>query len=80
MLIDTRREPPPSPEPDRSRGWHFDGWRWLTPLCIGLVLIGLSSLFPPLPAYILLIGSLLMIGRGVSRMGGTFQGLRDYHQ
>jgi hypothetical protein len=79
MLIDTRREPPP-PEPNQPRRWHFDGWRWLAPLCIGIVLIAVSSLFPPFPAYILIVGSVVMIVRGVSRMGGSAQGLRDYHQ
>jgi hypothetical protein len=80
MLIDTRREPPPPPEPNQPPRWHFDGWRWLTPLCVGLVLLVSSSLFPPFPAYILIVGALVMIVRGLSRIVGSSQGLRDYHQ
>jgi hypothetical protein len=45
-----------------------------------VVLILLSSLFPPFPAYILIVGALVMIVRGLSRIVGNSQGLRDYHQ
>jgi hypothetical protein len=79
MLIDTRREPPP-PEPNRRRRWHFDGWRWLIPLCVGLGLILLSGLFPPFPAYILILGACVMIVRGLARIVDDSDGLRDYRQ
>jgi hypothetical protein len=80
MLIDTRREPPPPPNPDDSGRWHFDGWRWLVPLVIGAVLMVLSSFFPPLPAYILILGACVLFVRGLGRTVRSTPGLRDYHQ
>jgi hypothetical protein len=80
MLIDTRRDPPPPSEPDRHRHWSFDDWRRFTSLGWGIVLVLLSSVFPPLPAYILLVGACVLIVRGLERIVGDAPGLRDYRQ
>jgi hypothetical protein len=80
MLIDTRREPPPPTDPDGSRHWRWDGWRWFMPLCVGVVLMVLSAVFPPFPAYILILGACVMFVRGLTRVVQNTPGLRDYHQ
>jgi hypothetical protein len=80
MLIDTRGGPPPPPEPDRHRHWRFDAWRRFTSLGLGIVLALLSSVFPPFPAYILLVGACVLIVRGLGRIVGDEPGLRDYRQ
>jgi hypothetical protein len=80
MLIDTRREPPPEPDPHRPGHWHFRGWRWLAPICLSVILFVASSAFPPFPAYILIVGACVMLVRGLGRMVGNTPGLRDYHQ
>ena len=80
MLIDTRRDPPPPPEPGRRRRWSFEGWRRFIALGWGIILVVLSSLFPPFPAYILLVGALVLIVRGLGQIVGNAPGLRDYHQ
>jgi hypothetical protein len=80
MLIDTRRDPPPPSEPDRERPRRFDAWRGFTSLGCGIALVVLSSVFPPFPAYILLVGACVLIVRGLGRIIGDAPGLRDYRQ
>lgn len=50
------------------------------PLCVGVVLMVLSAVFPPFPAYILILGACVMFVRGLTRVVQNTPGLRDYHQ
>ena len=77
MLIDTHDQPP-EPPPDRApRSWPV---RALLLIAGGIVLFALSFVFPPLPAYILLLGACVMIGRGLVRLVPMSSGLKQYRQ
>ena len=77
MLIDTHDQPP-EPPPDRApRQWPV---RALLLIAEAIVMFALSFAFPPLPAYILLLGSCVLFGRGLSRLVPTSNGLKNYRQ
>jgi hypothetical protein len=80
MLIDTHQPPPPPPPPPSRRTWLTTvlrlSWRLLAAL--GLVL--LSSAFPPIEAYALLLAACVLIGRGLATIVQSTPGLKDHHQ
>lgn len=82
MLIDTREPPPPpSPaEPRRPRAWPVIVLRLSWRLLAGLALVLVSSAFPPVEAYALLIAACVLIGRGFAAIVRHSPGLKDYHQ
>jgi hypothetical protein len=51
-------------------------WR----LVAGLGLVLLSSAFPPVEAYALLLAGCVLIGRGLGTIVQSTPGLKDYHQ
>ena len=51
-------------------------WR----LVAGLALVLLSSAFPPIEAYALLLAACVLIGRGLATIVQSTSGLNDYHQ
>ena len=79
MLIDTH-EPCGSSPPTGGRTWQLGEWSGLLFVVAGLVLVLLSSLFLPLPAYVVILAACALIGRGLGEIGRIAPGLRDYRQ
>ncbi len=77
MLIDTRTGVP-SPESEPPRVWPMEVLRlsWRLVLALGLVL--LSSAFPPVEAYALLLASCVLIGRGLGAIVQAIPGVKDH--
>jgi hypothetical protein len=87
MLIDTRdRWEQPEPEPEPLPAGHMrPGHKLRLPrpailLVLGLALALLSSAFPPIPAYGLLLAACVCIGRGLGGVTRSTSGLSDYRQ
>jgi hypothetical protein len=80
MLIDTRQPPPLPPRPPQRRTWPATVLRlsWRLVAALGLVL--LSSVFPPVEAYALLLAACVLIGRGLATIVQSTPGLKDHHQ
>jgi hypothetical protein len=80
LLIDTREPPAPEPEPRGRPTWPLEllsrSWR----LIAGLGFVLLSSAFPPVEAYALLVAGCVLIGRGFARIVPITPGLKDHRQ
>jgi hypothetical protein len=80
MLIETS-EPPPSPDPPpHRRTWPATVLRLSWRLIAGLGFVLLSSAFPPIEAYALLLAACVLIGRGLATIVQSTTGLKDHHQ
>jgi hypothetical protein len=77
MLIDTHDQQPPEQPRRDGREWPV---RALLLIFEGVLLIVLSNLFPPFPAYILLIGALVLVVRGFTKLVPLTSGLKHYKQ
>jgi hypothetical protein len=77
MLIDTHDQQPPEQPPRAPREWPV---RALLLIFEGVLLLVLSNVFPPFPAYILLMGALVLIVRGFTRLVPLTSGLKHYKQ
>jgi hypothetical protein len=81
MLIDTREPPtPPAGEPARRRSWPGVVFRLSWRLIVGLGLVLLSGVFPPVEAYAVLLAGCVVIGRGLGSIVQSTPGLEDHHQ
>ncbi len=95
MLIDTREPPPPPPvladvamvdfdddppPPRRRRHWELSDWRGVLYLAAGVLLALISSLLPPLPAYVVILGACVLIGHGLGGVVRNTPGLKDHRQ
>jgi hypothetical protein len=88
MLVNTRDrwEPEPEPEPEprwaehKRRGYGMRLPRPALQLGLGLALALLSSAFPPILAYVLLLAACVCIGRGLGTVTRSTSGLREHRQ
>lgn len=82
LLIDSHEPalPPPECEPERPRGWPTVLLALTWRLLLGLGLVLLSGLFPPLEAYAVLLAACVLIGRGLGAVVQSTPGLRDHRQ
>jgi hypothetical protein len=81
MLIETRDPSPPSPQPGRGRPtWPLTLLRLSWRLLAGVGLVLLSSAFPPIEAYGLLIAACVLIARGLGTIVQSTTGLQDHRQ
>jgi hypothetical protein len=81
LLIGSGSPPPEPPEPDPAPpDWPREllsrSWRLLA----GLGLALLSSAFPPIEAYALLLAACVLIGRGLGHIVQGTPGLKDHRQ
>jgi hypothetical protein len=77
LLIDTRDQPPPEPS---GRRWRASALRPALPLVEAGGLLVVSGWFPPFPAYILILGAVVIGGRGAARLIPMTNGLKDHRQ
>jgi Flp pilus assembly protein TadB len=77
MLIDTNDQQPPEKPRRAGREWPV---RALLLIFEGVFLLVLSTVFPPFPAYILLMGALVLVVRGFARLVPMTSGLKHYKQ
>jgi membrane protein DedA with SNARE-associated domain len=80
MLIDVHQPPRLPPQPTDRRTWPATLLRLSWRLVAGLGLLLLSSAFPPIEAYALLLAACVLIGRGLATIVQSTPGLKDYHQ
>jgi hypothetical protein len=76
MYIDTHDQRPVPP----PHGPRRPNLRPLVPLAIAVVLLVVSALVPPLPAYVLIILAGAFIARTVAKLIPSVNGLEDYRQ
>jgi hypothetical protein len=76
MYIDTHdQRPVPPPHGPRRRNL-----RPLVPIAIAVVLLIVSALVPPLPAYALILAAGALVARAVGKLIPSVNGLEDYRQ
>jgi hypothetical protein len=76
LLIDSREQPPlPAPhEPHRPNLHRF----W--PFPATLFLLGVAAMVPPLPAYLVILATVVLVARTLTRAIPGSNGLEDYRQ
>jgi hypothetical protein len=79
LLIGENREPqPPAGLPVQRRTWPITALRLSWRLAAGLALLLVSSAFPPVEAYALIIAACVLIARGLAVVVLSLPDLTDH--
>jgi hypothetical protein len=76
MLVDTHERHPLQPP---HEAWR-PGLRRLWPIPATMFLLGVAAMVPPLPSYLLILATVALVARSLTKAIPGSNGLEDYRQ